>query len=112
MTDLASCLEEYLQLRRGLGHQMGHAERPLRQFVAHLSERGLDTVTVVDAIEWAGEETLSHPRPPTRATLRLSVVEVSPAGCMHSTRGMRSRLPRCSLDCPAVVPLTSTPRSK
>ena len=83
MTDLASCLEEYLQLRRGLGHQMGHAERPLRQFVAHLSERGLDTVTVVDAIEWAGEETLSHPRPPTRATLRLSVVRGF-AGWLHA----------------------------
>ena len=81
MTDLASCLEEYLQLRRGLGHQMGHAERPLRQFVAHLSERGLDTVTVVDAIEWAGEETLEYWRSWGPGVVRLSATGPGAESC-------------------------------
>jgi integrase/recombinase XerD len=53
VTRLESLLADYLQLRRSLGHQLDDAGRLLPGFVAFLDDRGLSTVTVAAAVEWA-----------------------------------------------------------
>jgi len=53
VTRLEQSLVDYLQLRRSLGHQLADAGRVLPGFVAFLNERGLSTVTVAAAMEWA-----------------------------------------------------------
>jgi integrase/recombinase XerD len=50
---LEQSLADYLQLRRSLGHQLADAGRLLPSFVAFLDDRGLSTVTVATAMEWA-----------------------------------------------------------
>jgi integrase/recombinase XerD len=50
---LEQSLADYLQLRRSLGHQLADAGRLLPGFVAFLDDRGLSTVTVAAAMEWA-----------------------------------------------------------
>lgn len=50
---LEQSLADYLQLRRSLGHQLADAGRVLPGFVAFLDDRGLSTVTVAAAMEWA-----------------------------------------------------------
>jgi integrase/recombinase XerD len=49
---LRVALEDYLSLRRALGFKLQTAGRLLGQFVSHLEERGLDTITIDDALEW------------------------------------------------------------
>jgi integrase/recombinase XerD len=53
MTRLEQSLADYLQLRRSLGHQLADAGRLLPALVTFLDERGLSTVTVSAAMEWA-----------------------------------------------------------
>jgi integrase/recombinase XerD len=53
VTRLEQSLADYLQLRRSLGHQLEDAGRLLPGFVAFLHDRGLSTVTVWAAMEWA-----------------------------------------------------------
>jgi integrase/recombinase XerD len=53
VTRLEQSLADYLQLRRSLGHQLEDAGRLLPGFVAFLHDRGLSTVTVSAAMEWA-----------------------------------------------------------
>lgn len=53
VTRLEQSLADYLQLRRSLGHQLEDAGRLLPGFVAFLDDRGLSTVTVSAAMEWA-----------------------------------------------------------
>jgi integrase len=53
VTRLESLLADYLQLRRSLGHQLDDAGRLLPRFVGFLDDRGLSTVTVAAAVEWA-----------------------------------------------------------
>jgi integrase len=50
---LEQSLTDYLQLRRSLGHQLDDAARLLPRFVGFLDDRGLSTVTVAAAVEWA-----------------------------------------------------------
>ena len=49
---LAESLDDYLALRRGLGHQMADASRLLPSLVTFLQGQGLDTVTVTAALDW------------------------------------------------------------
>jgi len=55
--DPVSALEQdlidYLQLRHSLGHQVAEAQWLLPNFVAYLDSRGLRTVTVHAALDWA-----------------------------------------------------------
>jgi integrase/recombinase XerD len=44
---------DYLDLRHSLGHAISDVGRLLPDFVAYLGDRGLDTVTVQAALEWA-----------------------------------------------------------
>lgn len=53
MSALEQALVDYLQLRHSLGHQLAEAQWLLPDFVAYLDSRGLRTVTVQAALEWA-----------------------------------------------------------
>jgi integrase/recombinase XerD len=50
---LAQAAEEYLQLRRSLGHDLAEAHRLLPRFVVYLEDTGAPTVTVQAALAWA-----------------------------------------------------------
>lgn len=53
MSALADRAEEYLRIRRALGHKMAEAERLLPRFVAYLEAAGAETATVEMALAWA-----------------------------------------------------------
>lgn len=53
MSALARQLDDYLRLRRMLGHKLDDAARQLPWFVEHLDATGNDYVTVMAAIAWA-----------------------------------------------------------
>ncbi len=53
MTGLHAALEDYLAIRRALGHKLAGAEYLLRKFIAYLGEQGATTVTTAIAIAWA-----------------------------------------------------------
>ncbi len=55
MTVLEQHLDEYLQLRRTLGHKLADAHRLLPRFVTYLDERDIEFVTVEAALAWALE---------------------------------------------------------
>ena len=55
MTTLAQHLEEYLQLRRTLGHKLADAHRLLPRFVTYLDEFDAEFVTIDGALGWALE---------------------------------------------------------
>ena len=50
---LRQAAEEYLALRRSLGHQLADAGRLLPRFVAYLDQAGAETVTIEAALAWA-----------------------------------------------------------
>ena len=52
MSALASHLEDYLRLRRALGHQLADAARLLPRFVAYLDAAEQRTITVDVALAW------------------------------------------------------------
>ena len=52
MTALADHAEEYLRLRRALGHKLDGAHHLLPRFVAYLDAIGAETVTVEAALAW------------------------------------------------------------
>jgi len=55
MTALAAHLDDYLQLRRTLGHKLADAHRLLPRFVTYLDERNAEFVTIDAALGWALE---------------------------------------------------------
>ena len=55
MTDFARSAQEYLALRRSLGHKLADAGRLLPRFVEHLDRLGAQTITVEVALAWAQE---------------------------------------------------------
>ena len=68
---LRAALEDYLSLRRALGFKLSSAGRLLSQFVDHLEERGIDTITTDDALAWAS---LPAGASPHWRRIRLSAV--------------------------------------
>ena len=52
MSALAGHAEEYLALRRSLGHELADAVRLLPRFVAHLESVGASTITTEVALSW------------------------------------------------------------
>lgn len=52
MTDLRQALDDYLRLRRSLGHQMAEAAYLLPDFVGFMDSRGEQTLTVTAALDW------------------------------------------------------------
>lgn len=55
MSTLRQALEEYLQLRRSLGHQLADAARLLPRFVGYLEATGAEFVTIERALAWSQE---------------------------------------------------------
>jgi integrase/recombinase XerD len=53
MSALAGRAEEYLRLRRMLGHELAEAARLLPRFVAYLDDIGAEVITVEAALAWA-----------------------------------------------------------
>jgi len=53
MTDLSSAIEDYLKVRRALGHKMELAERLLRQFGVYYEQAGATHITNDLAVAWA-----------------------------------------------------------
>jgi len=101
MSTLSLQLEEYLRLRRLLGHKLADAGRLLPRFVAHLEANDAEFVTVEAAVAWALE-----PKAPAETTVwgrRMMVVrgfarylagidprtEVPPAGLIPIRRRWR-----------------------
>jgi integrase/recombinase XerD len=68
MSALAGRAEEYLRLRRMLGHELAEAARLLPRFVAYLDHIGAEAITVEAALAWAQQ-------PPAR-----------PGGKVHARR--------------------------
>jgi integrase/recombinase XerD len=52
MTDLRQAVDDYLRLRRSLGHQMAEAAYLLPDFVTFNDDRGEQTVTIAAALDW------------------------------------------------------------
>lgn len=55
MTVLEQHLDEYLQLRRSLGHKLADAHRLLPRFVTYLDEHDIEFVTIESALGWSLE---------------------------------------------------------
>ena len=55
MSALSEAAEEYLRLRRSLGHDLADAHRLLPRFIAYLDGIGAPTVTIATAVAWAQE---------------------------------------------------------
>jgi len=53
MSLLETALGDYLAVRRAVGYRLDDDGRQLARFVADLDARGIDTVTVAIAVEWA-----------------------------------------------------------
>jgi len=53
MTGIHSALEDYLTVRRSLGHKLAGAEYLLRQFLAYLDRAGAAGITTELAVTWA-----------------------------------------------------------
>jgi integrase/recombinase XerD len=53
MSALSTAAEDYLALRRSLGHDLAEAHRLLPRFVAYLDAIGAPTVTIEAALAWA-----------------------------------------------------------
>jgi integrase len=53
MSGLARQAQEYLRLRRMLGHELAEATRLLPRFVAYLDATGATTITIEAALTWA-----------------------------------------------------------
>jgi integrase/recombinase XerD len=51
-SDFARHAEDYLRLRRALGHDLADAARLLPRFVAHLDAVGASTITTAVAMDW------------------------------------------------------------
>ena len=53
MSSLREDLDNYLQLRRHLGHDLADAARLLPRYVEYLETSGHSTVTVTNAVAWS-----------------------------------------------------------
>jgi integrase/recombinase XerD len=112
MTALEQHLDEYLKLRRTLGHKLADAHRLLPRFVTYLDERDAAFVTIEAALGWALEREM--PAGSVVPADRMMIVrgfarymsgidprtEVPPAGTIrHPTRWRRplsTRTTTCS----------------
>lgn len=61
MSALAEAAEDYLRLRRSLGHDLAEAHRLLPRFVAYLDAIGATTITIEAALAWV-QQPESTPR--------------------------------------------------
>lgn len=57
MTTMTAAAEDYLRLRRALGHQLAWDGRLLTQFTRDLDERGITQLTTADSLAWSAAST-------------------------------------------------------
>lgn len=55
MSTLSQAVDDYLRLRRSLGHKLTEAHRLLPRFVAYLDTIGVEFVTIDAALAWSLE---------------------------------------------------------
>lgn len=103
MSALSQQLDEYLRLRRLLGHDLADAGRLLPRFVTYLEVRDAEFVTVKAALDWSLER--EAPAGSTVWSKRMIVVrgfarylsgidprtEVPPAGAIPTRQRWRPR---------------------
>jgi hypothetical protein len=102
MSVLAQHLDDYLQLRRSLGHRLADAHRLLPRFVIYLDEHDIEFVTIETALSWSLERTVpAGSRVPAQRMMAvrgfaryLSGIdyrtEVPPAGTIRHPKRWRS----------------------
>ena len=71
MSALAGRAEEYLRIRRMLGHELAEAARLLPRFVAYLDDTGAEVITVEAALAWAQQP---QARPGSKVAARRMTV--------------------------------------
>jgi len=100
MSSLGQAAEDYLRIRRALGHKLGNAGGLLPQFVGYLESVGAETITTEHALRWA---TLPSTARPVYWQMRLTVVrgfarylqtidpaaELPPTGLLPAAGGRR-----------------------
>jgi integrase len=79
MSAFSEAADDYLALRRSLGHDLADAHRLLPRFVAYLDAIGAQTVTIEAALAWSQEPEVDP--------------STSVAALMAEARSMRWRLP-------------------
>jgi len=121
MSALELHLDDYLRLRRMLGHDLAEAHRLLPRFVAHLDASGHAFVTVEAALEWALERDVpagsvvpGHRWTLARGFARYlsgidSRTEVPPAGMVRTPQ--RWRPPFIYTDADVMALINQIPRS-
>jgi len=78
MTTLEQTADNYLQLRRALGHKLADAGRLLPRLVAYLESIGLETITIEAALDWA-----QLPDPGPNSTVGVSRMAVARGFARH-----------------------------
>lgn len=73
MSDLSTELSRYLNIRRGLGYNLGTTERVLRKFIAFVEQKGAEHVSSALFLQW--QETFGHANRQTWSR-RLSMVRL------------------------------------
>lgn len=91
MTVLEQHLDEYLQLRRTLGHKLADAHRVLPWFVTYLEQRDIEFVTIETALAWSLERDV--PDGSVVPANRMMAVRGFAPTCPGSTRGPKCRPP-------------------
>lgn len=121
MNALGRHLDEYLRLRRMLGHDLAEAHRLLPRFVSHLEDRGIEFVTVEAALAWslerdvpAGSVVPGHRWTVVRGFARYMSgidprTEVPPAGMVRTPQ--RWRPPFIYADADVLALIEQIPRS-
>lgn len=102
MTALDHHLDDYLKLRRTLGHKLADAHRVLPWFVAYLEQRDIEFVTIDAALAWSFERYDLHDGSVVPAHRMMAVrgfarymsgidprTEVPPAGTVRRPRRWR-----------------------
>lgn len=112
---LKTALDDYLRLRRALGHKLAEHERQLNRFVDRLNDAGIDYVTIADTLAFALDPDLDPASsvPANRLTAvrgfagYLSAIdprtEVPPAGLVAYRPTVRVPYLFCDDDVAAVV---------
>jgi integrase/recombinase XerD len=109
MSSLRQAVEDYLRIRRALGHKLANAGRLLPQFADYLESVGAETITTEYALRWA---TMPSGANPVYWQLRLSVArgfarylltidpaaEVPPSGLLPGAAGGRRPTPYVYFD--------------
>lgn len=115
MSVLSNAAEDYLGLRRSLGHDLAEAHRLLPGFVAFLDERDAATVTIQLALDWAQDHDVdpSTSMAPRRMTIARGFArhmasldtdtEVPPHGLIPSRQRWRPPFIYTTADIAALV---------